>query len=414
MSVNDDLDEVVVNLDRKQRAKQSEPAWLNRCILGETGKPLAVLANALIALRAALPDLFAYDAMLCAPILLRALARDETDFTPRPVTDVDVGLVQERLQHLGLKRIAKDIVHQAVDIIASENKRHPVQEYLNALTWDDTKRLQQLFPKYFGAENTAYTQAIGPMFVVAMIARILKPGCKADYMVVLEGPQGVLKSTACHVLGGRWFSDNLPDINASKDASQHLRGKWLIEVSEMHSVGKAEAALLKSFITRTHERYRPSYGRKEVIEPRQCVFVGTTNRVAYLRDETGGRRFWPIKCGRIAVDALARDRDQIFAEAVALYRSGFKWWPDAKFEREHIVHEQAARYEGDVWEETIRAYTDTRDKVTIGHVAREALFIETPRIGTQEQRRIAAVLTDIGWSRLPKDWRGTRWWSKEP
>jgi predicted P-loop ATPase len=411
VSINDDLDEVVVKIDRKQ-TKNPKASWLNHCILGETGKPLAILANALIALRTVLPDLFTYDEMLRAPILLHALARDEADFTPRPVTDVDVGLVQERLQHLGLKRIAKDVVHLAVDIIASENKTHPVRDYLNGLTWDGTTRLLQFFPTYFGTEKTDYTQAIGPMFVVAMIARILKPGCKADYMVVLEGPQGVLKSTACHVLGGQWFSDNLPDINAGKDASQHLRGKWLIEVSEMHSVGKAEAALLKSFITRTHERYRPSYGRKEVIEPRQCLFVGTTNRAAYLRDETGGRRFWPVKCGAIDVDGLAGDRDQLFAEAVVLFHDRFKWWPDAHFEREHIIPEQAARYEGDAWEDAIRPYLDAHDKVTVSEVAREALHIETPRIGTADQRRIAAVLIDIGWKRQKQSWDGKRWWTK--
>jgi predicted P-loop ATPase len=412
MSLNDDLDKVVLQLDRKQRTKKAEPAWLDRCILGETGKPLAVLANALIALRAALPELFIYDAMLCAPILLHALARDEVDFTPRPVTDVDVGLVQERLQHLGLKRIAKDVVHQAVDIIASENEIHPVRDYLNGLTWDGTEQLLQFFPGYFGTEKTEYTQAIGPMFVVAMVARILNPGCKADYMVVLEGPQGTLKSTACHVLGGQWFSDNLPDINASKDAAQHLRGKWLIEVSEMHSVGKAEAALLKSFITRTHERYRPSYGRKEVIEPRQCIFVGTTNRAAYLRDETGGRRFWPIKCCKITVDALARDRDQIFAEAVALYRNEFKWWPDAQFERDHIKPQQAGRYEADVWEDSVRDYVEPKTRVTVGEVGRHAIGIETARIGTADQRRIAAALEQLGWKRQNQSWDGKRYWTK--
>jgi predicted P-loop ATPase len=412
MSVNDDLDKVVLQLDRKQRAKKSKPAWFNHCILGETGKPLAVLANALIVLRTVLPEIFAYDAMLCAPILLRALARDEVDFTPRPVTDVDVGLVQERLQHLGLKRIAKDVVHQAVDIIASENRSHPVRDYLNGLSWDGVERLPPLFAKYFGAEDTAYAQAIRPMFLTSMVARILKPGCKADYMVVLEGPQGTLKSTACHVLGGQWFSDNLPDITSGKDAAQHLRGKWLIEVSEMHAVGKAEAALLKSFITRTHERYRPSYGRKEVIEPRQCLFVGTTNRAAYLRDETGGRRFWPIKCGMIDIDALARDRDQLFAEAVALYRNEFKWWPDAQFEREHIKPQQAERYEADVWEDNIRDYVEPKTRVTVGEVGRHALGIETARIGTADQRRIAAALEQLGWKRHPQSWDGKRWWTK--
>jgi predicted P-loop ATPase len=393
---------------RRQKLAKDDPDWLQHCVLGETGKPLAVLASALEGLRSMMPGTFAFDEMMACPILMDSLG--EPDFTPRPVTDIDVSSVQERLQRLGLKRLSRDVAHQAVNAQAYEHRFHPVRRYLDSLEWDGTQRISNLFPTYFGTEATPYTQAIGTMFLVSMVARIIEPGCKADYMVVLEGVQGALKSTACRILGGEWFSDNLPDITVGKDAAQHLRGKWLIEVSEMHAMGKAEAAQLKAFITRTAERYRPSYGRNEVIEPRQCVFIGTTNRASYLRDETGGRRFWPIKAQTIDADALARDRDLLFAEAVARYRSGAIWWPDKTFEQQHIMPQQAERYEADAWEESIAEYLKKVPKVTVSQVAKEALHIETARVARTDQNRISAVLEQIGWKRLPKDWEGKRWW----
>jgi putative DNA primase/helicase len=235
-----------------------------------------------------------------------------------------------------------------------------------------------------------------------------------DHLPVLEGRQGALKSTACQILGGEYFSDSLPDVTAWKDAAQHLRGKWLIEVSEMHAMNKAEAAQLKAFITRTTERYRPPHARKEVIEPRQVVFIGTTNKDAYLRDETGGRRFWPVRTGIIDVEKLARDRDQLFAEAVARYRAGEPWWPRPDFEREHIVPQQGERYEADVWEEAIASYLKAVTRTTVWVVAREALYIETPRIGKADSNRISAAMERLGWHRErpdgKTDWQGKRWW----
>jgi predicted P-loop ATPase len=419
-----DLDEVEGELAgrtaKQRRAKQrhacdAKSAWINKCSTDNRGMPLPNLANTMIALRTDpnVKDAFSYDEMLCAVTLMQPISNERLGFEPRPVTDIDVSSLQEWLQLSGLANIGKDTAHQAVDLRARERGFHPVRDYLSGLQWDNTPRITGWLATYLGAEKSPYTDGIGRMFIISMVARIYQPGCKADHMPVLEGLQGTLKSTACGVLGGAYFSDNLPDVTVGKDVSQHLRGKWLIEVSEMHAMGRAEAALLKAFITRTTERYRPSYGRREVIEQRQCVFIGTTNREAYLRDETGGRRFWPVKTSAVNVEALARDRDQLFAEALKAYHDGERWWPDKLFEREHVEPEQDARFEADAWEESIGAYLDTASKVTIGQVARDALGIDVPRLGRAEQNRIGAALQRLGWKRQPKkDWQGKRWWSR--
>ncbi|MGX1104508.1 VapE domain-containing protein [Bradyrhizobium elkanii] len=398
-----------------RRAKLIGHEWLKYCMTTEDDKVIVNLANALIALRNApeLRDILAYDEMLCAPVLTGMVPGSEHSHIMRPVTDVDVSRIQEWLQHAGLNHIGNNTVHQACDQRAHERSFHPVRDYLNGIVWDGHPRIDNWMTRYLGVESSPYANAIGCMFLISMIARIFQPGCKADYMVILEGPQGISKSEACKVLAGNYFSDNLPEVSSGgKDVQQHLAGKWLIEISEMSAMSKVESAALKAFITRTDERYRPSYGRKEIHQPRQCVFIGTTNKAVYLRDETGGRRFWPVKIGLIDLNALRRDRDQLFAEAVTLYRAGTCWWPNAQFEREHIQKEQEARFEVDAWEEAIGVYLNRVDKTTVGTVARLGLFIETPKIGTADQRRIAAIMERLGWGRLPIAGDGTRWWAK--
>lgn len=356
--------------------------------------------------------LFRYNELLRAPVMA------QPGNTWRPVTDVDVTRVQEQLQLAGLAGLSRDTTHQAVDARAQEAPFHPVREYLAALRWDGEPRLDHWLHTYLGAEHSPYAIAIGRMFLIAMVARAQRPGAKADYMLVLEGPQGSGKSTACAILGGPWFSDSLPDVaRGGKDVSQHLNGKWLIEVAEMSALDRAEAAALKAFVTRAEERYRPSYGRKDVIEPRQCCFIGTTNKATYLRDETGGRRFWPVAVGRIDAAALARDRNQLFAEALRRFNDGVAWWPDAGFECTHIRPQQEARYEEDAWEAEIASWLDPPAKwgrkapqeVTVSAVARDALGMDTAKIGTADQRRITAALQRLGWGRGPRKAGGRPW-----
>jgi predicted P-loop ATPase len=386
---------------RKPVGSGISPRWLD----DGRGRPHPNLANVLTTLRA-LPEVvnaFAYDEIARAPVLLRELpiapgGQAVAGSLPRPVRDEDVSQLQEWLQHRGLANVSRDVTHQAVDQRARECAFHPVRDYLEQLIWDGQPRLDRWLTVYLGATDTAYSRGIGRLFLIAMVARIFEPGTKADYMLVLEGVQGVGKSRACRALAGIWFSDSLPDIR-NKDAAQHLRGKWLVEVAELSAIRKADAEALKSFISRTEERYRPAYGRKDVFEPRQCVLVGTTNRSAYLRDETGARRFWPVKVGQIYVDALARDRDQLFAEAVAAYRTGEQCWPDAAFERQHIAPEQRQRFDADPWEGSIKEYVVGRDRVNVTEIAVNALgFDAIAKVRAADQRRIGAVLAEMGWT----------------
>jgi predicted P-loop ATPase len=399
----EDIERSVDDIYRKHaEGKSSEAEWLVECQMNSRNEPRPNLANAIHGLRRApeLQDLLAYDEMLRAPLLLRAVpGSDAGGPYPRPLRDTDVSAIQEWLQLAGLAGLPKDTAHQAVEQRTHEGAFHPVRDYLGGLVWDGTPRLGAWLHRYLGVEATDYASRIGTMFLIAMVARVFRPGCKADYMLVLEGPQGARKSTACRILGKDWFSDALPDIRVGKDVSQHLNGKWVIEVAELSALDRAEAAALKAFITRPEERYRPSYGRREVVEPRQCVFIGTTNREAYLRDETGGRRFWPVKVGKVDTEALARDRDHLFAEALAAFREGAVWWPDAVFEQKHIAREQEKRFEADAWEEAVCVFLQGRTKVTVLEVAQGGLKMDLQRLGTSDQRRIMAVLERLGWKR---------------
>lgn len=388
------------------------PAWISLLRRDGNGRAYPDLANVLIALRTEpdMRDALAFDEMLQESMVLKpppvASGSKPGEEPPKKVTDDDVGRLQEWLQHSGMPKIGREIVGQAVEIRARDSRFHPIRERLQTIEWDGEPRKGGWLKAYMGATGGEdYLTAIGSMFLVSMVARIMDPGCKCDYMLVLEGEQGAMKSLACRILAGdAYFSDDLGDI-ANKDAKQHLRGKWLVEESELANFSRATTETLKAFLSRTHEKYRPPYAKAQVDEPRQCVIVGTTNKSDWNKDDTGARRFWPVKiAGRIDIEALKRDRDQLLAEAVHAYRMGEQWWPDPDFEAKIIKPEQEARRAVDAWEPPIADWLMGRrgEKVAVLDVAHGALFMERAKCGTADQGRIKGCMSLAGWRKDPQ------------
>jgi hypothetical protein len=403
---------------KPKRRKAPREGWQSGWQLSETGVPLPNLFNAMVALRGHPPfsGLVRYDEMARAIVLTKQVPNTSPDPTiPRQLHDADALAVQEELQLIGLRRIAKATAQDAIRLYASQCRYHPVLDYLNSLSWDGTQRIRGWLGRYLGVEGCPYSDTVGELFLIALVARQFQPGCKADYMLILEGPQGAMKSSACRVLAGEWFSDSLPDL-ARGDAvrvSMHLRGKWLIEIAEMSSFSTAESHTLKEFLTQTVEQYTPKYAEFEVKEPRQCLFVGTTNEATYLRDATGGRRFWPAKVGEILLADLAADRDQLLAEAVHHYREGRPWWPSPEFEEEHIAPQQKERFEEDPWQEIIVGWVleQAITRCTVNDVLKGPLGAAVSRIGTREQRRVSAILRHLGWVGTKSN---GKWWFVRP
>jgi putative DNA primase/helicase len=216
-------------------------------------------------------------------------------------------------------------INLAVQQIASENMFHPVREYLNSLKWDNKPRVAGFLKNYFHAVGpNIYLRAVSKKFLCAMVARIYQPGIKFDNVLILEGKQGVGKSTASRILGGEWFTDTGILNIGDKDSYLGLQGKWLIELGELSSIRKADLEKLKAYIAGQSDDIRPPYARRSENFLRQSVFIGTTNADNYLNDPTGNRRFWPVKISKCENELLKKDRDQLFAEAIHLLKKGEK------------------------------------------------------------------------------------------
>lgn len=290
---------------------------------------------------------------------------------------------------------------EAVQVAASNDSFHPVQEYLQQVQWDGKERLPHFFSAFMGANAGEYATAVSLNFFISSVARILSPGCKVDFMVILEGAQGAGKTSAVHKLFGTdWYAEAM-ESPAHKDFYQSLQGRWGVEIGEMHSFNKAETNKVKQAITAQNDVYRPSYGRFARTFPRQCVFIGTTNDDEYLSDPTGARRFMPLWCSDIDVQSIVEFRDQLWAEAVARFRRGEPWWifPDSSHK------EQEKRYRADAWESILEEWM--ADLLAPGAPSHDGCFtsadaltdglkIQKGQINTIMENKLGKVLKRLG------------------
>ncbi|MBI3143807.1 MAG: hypothetical protein HYZ18_00770 [Pseudogulbenkiania sp.] len=314
---------------------------------------------------------------------------------------------------------------EAALMVARDHPFHAVRDWLESLpAWDGTERLSSLLEDAFGADRNDYTKHVGTGWLVAAVARVYDPGCKVDEMLVLEGGQGLGKSTTIRDLfGADWYTE-ISERPDDKDFLIAIQGNWSVEIGEMQSFSKAEINQVKMIVTRRNDKFRPPYERHATDHPRQCVFVGTTNSDQYLADPTGGRRFLPVTCREANVDAVRSNRDQLWAEALHQYRAGFKWWD---FPKDLAREEQDNRYLSDSWEEIVVRYLDggadpnyyPQDKlngpvevVTTTELLSNALRLDTARHGRPEQTRVGQIMTRLAWKkvRLPPDRNGYRAW----
>lgn len=307
------------------------------------------------------------------------------------------------------------LILQGIGLAANECRYHPVRDYLKGLKWDGESRIEKLLPYYAGAEDNPYTRTIARKMMAAAVAKIMymydpkhphaEKGVKFDHMMILEGEQGIGKSTFCKILGGNWYADIQFDLKNFKDTVASYKSNWIIECSEFAAYSKQDVSELKAFMTQQFDVVRLPYDRTPSEIIRRYVCFATYNPQGtgrYLLDVTGNRRFWPVRCYNFRNEELRRDRDQLWAEAVALWAGGEKLYIEDPLANGMAMVAQNRRTVVDVWFEPIADYisrrfegTEEPQVVTVIDAARVALGMKVARISQADRNRIEAVLTTM-------------------
>jgi len=382
-------------------------------IKGTIGNVMLYLANEWL-------GYLGYDRFAHAPVWLQ---EPKWDATERPskrcqvgqdLEDEDAGRVQAWLGRRGCD-VNYDTAFRALDLAAQNNSFHPILDRLQMVDWDGIPRVDRFYAEYFGTTDTPYTRLVSRIQLVSSIARLVKPGCKVDTMVILEGAQGLKgsddqdsdgmlgkgKSSAFKALyGAKYFTDHISDLG-TKDAFQELRAIWCGEMAELDTLTKVDANQAKRFISSSVDKYRESYGRRVKAYPRQCVLVGSINPdgdLGYLKDQTGARRFLPITVTRCEVKRIGDDADQIWAEAIHMFHNGTKWWA-TKDEEAILEVEQDKRRQVDPWEDIIARFVARFDHPTVTgtYVLANAIKLTPEKMAGYNLSRVGSVMKRLGW-----------------
>lgn len=367
--------------------------------------------NAIIILRNApeFDGLLGFDEMAQVATIMREPAYIDHVGTiggiyPRPFGEAEATMVTATLQARWTTGFNTKIVADAMLVVAKSYPYHRLRDWLLSLSTPapDTPRfIDTWLTDAFQADDTPLTRAIGRKVLIASVARVLKPGCKVDTMMILEGPQGIGKSEGVRITWGpEYYSAQMVRDLDSRDASIAMRGKWVFEFAEIEHLIRADIETIKAFLTRQVEDYKPMYGRTNISEPRTCVFVGTTNATDYLRDPTGNRRFWSVRCRAVDLDWLHMFREHMWAEAVAAYQAGETWWIDDEVLFPAIAEAQAERVVEDTWSETVERFVNGKEMVALADVIMDPDALSIPRkdVTRGTEIRVSAILRRMGWS----------------
>ncbi|SFG30006.1 Predicted P-loop ATPase and inactivated derivatives [Duganella sp. CF458] len=329
----------------------------------------------------------------------------------------------------GLVVAARGDIEAGVAQAARDFAFDPVVDYLDrcAAAWDGRQRVATALTRYWSAEDSEYMRLVSTMFFIGVVMRGYKPGVKNDHAPVFEGGQGEGKSTALKVLGGDWFADT-PFRMGEKDGYLSIQGVLLYEVAELEQFNRSEVTAIKAFMSSTVDRFREPYGRRMKNVLRRCAFAATTNEDAYFKDSTGNRRFWPVNTGKIDIEALKADRDQLFGEAIALMHAGVQWWPTKEQQRRLIDPVQDDREIPDPWRGRLYEYVEGKDSdgkptlagklksVTARELLTRALHFEMSKLGPAraETMRVGAIMRKLGWIKRREPSGAREWYYERP